>query len=99
MKQKKAKTKYEHDLFFFAFVFTANQLDPSEKPFYKLGLRVLSGFLKIEYNKALGRCLVLSSVFSCLETLMKQSPSCMNHKFCFREEVDESHHISPFFLH
>ena len=33
-------------------MFTANQLDPSEKPFYKLGLRVLSGFLKIEYNKS-----------------------------------------------
>ena len=44
MKQKKAKTKYTHDLCF-AFVFIANKLDPLEKPFYKLGLRVSSGFL------------------------------------------------------
>ena len=32
-------------MIFFAFVFIANQLDPSEKPFHKLGLRVSSGFL------------------------------------------------------
>ena len=43
-KQKKAQTKYKHDLCF-AFVFIANQLDPLGKPFYKLGLRVSSGFL------------------------------------------------------
>ena len=44
MKQKKAKTKYTHDLCF-AFVFLANKLDPLEKPVYKLELRVSSGFL------------------------------------------------------
>ena len=44
MKQKKAKTKYTPDLCF-AFVFSTNRLDPLEKPFYKLGLRVSSGFL------------------------------------------------------
>ena len=43
-KQKKGKTKYKHDLCF-AFVFNANELDPLEKPFHKLGLRVPSGFL------------------------------------------------------
>ena len=47
MKQKKAKTKYKHD-HCFAFVFIANKLDPLEKPFYKLGLRVSSGFLKTQ---------------------------------------------------
>ena len=45
MKQNKANTKYKHD-FYFAFAFIANKLDPLEKPFYKLGLRVSSGFLK-----------------------------------------------------
>ena len=44
MKQKKAKTNYTPDLCF-AFVFITNRLDPLEKPFYKLGLRVSSGFL------------------------------------------------------
>ena len=34
MKQKKAKTKYKHDLCF-AFVFIANKSDPLEKPFHK----------------------------------------------------------------
>ena len=46
MKQNKANTKYKHD-FYLAFAFIANKLDPLEKPFYKLGLRVSSGFLKI----------------------------------------------------
>ena len=44
MKQKKEKTKYTPDRCF-AFVFITNRLDPLEKPFYKLGLRVSSGFL------------------------------------------------------
>ena len=52
MKQNKANTKYKHD-FYFAFAFIANKLDPLEKPFYKLGLRVSSGFLKTRI-KALG---------------------------------------------
>ena len=47
MKQKKAKTKYKHDLCF-AFVFIANKLDPLEKLFYKLELRVSSGFLNTQ---------------------------------------------------
>ena len=47
MKQKKAKTKYKHDLFF-AFVFIANKSDPLEKPFYKLDIRVSSGFLNTQ---------------------------------------------------
>ena len=51
MKQNKANTKYKHD-FYFAFAFIANKLDHLRKPFYKLGLRVSSGFLKkLEYNK------------------------------------------------
>ena len=45
MKQNKANTKYKQD-FYFAFAFITNKLDPLEKPFYKLGLRVSSGFLK-----------------------------------------------------
>ena len=45
MKQKKAKTKYKHD---HAFVFVANKSDPLDKPFYKLGLRVSSGFLNTQ---------------------------------------------------
>ena len=32
-------------MFFFGFMFIANELDPSEKPFYKFGLCVSSGFL------------------------------------------------------
>ena len=43
--KNKANTKYKRD-FYFAFAFIANKLDPLEKPFYKLGLRVSSGFLK-----------------------------------------------------
>ena len=39
-----AASKYTPDLCF-AFVFITNRLDPLEKPFYKLGLRVSSGFL------------------------------------------------------
>ena len=58
MKQKKAKTKYKHVLCL-AFVFIANELDPSEKPFYELGLCVSSGFLNTRtYEKHLGRRLV-----------------------------------------
>ena len=41
---KERKTKYKHDLCF-AFVFIADKLDPLEKQFHKLGLRVSSGFL------------------------------------------------------
>ena len=51
MKQKKEKTKYTPDLCF-SFVFITNRLDPLEKPFYKLGLRVSSGFLNTPYNKS-----------------------------------------------
>ena len=93
MKQKKAKTNYTPDLCF-AFVFITNRLDPLEKPFYKLGLRVSSGFPKHSNTiKALDRCLVLSSVSSCLETLMKQSPSSMEHKLCLINDVDESNQL------
>ena len=56
MKQNKANTKYKHD-FYLAFAFIANKLDPLEKPFYKLGLRVSSGFLNPKTSntiKALG---------------------------------------------
>ena len=74
MKQKKAKTKYTHDRCF-AFLFIANKLDPSEKPFYKLGLRVSSGFPNtpihqgfqtLQYNKStrpLPRSLISFLVF------------------------------------
>ena len=47
MKQNKANAKYKHD-FYLAFAFIANKLDPLEKPFYKLGLRVSSGFLNTQ---------------------------------------------------
>ena len=39
MKQEKAKNKYKHDLCF-AFVCSADKLDPFEKPFHKLELRI-----------------------------------------------------------
>ena len=39
VEQKKAKTKYKHDLCF-AFVFIVNKLDSFDNPFHKLRLRV-----------------------------------------------------------
>ena len=42
IKQKKTKTDYLRGLS--VFVFIVNKLDPFDKPFHKLGLRVPSGF-------------------------------------------------------
>ena len=70
----------------FIFLLTGNKLGPFEKPFLKLGLRVSPGFpktIKLENNKSRHSAfsLVLSSVFSCLESLMKHSPSVMKYYF------------------
>ena len=77
MKQKKAKTDYLHGLS--VFVFIVNELGPFEKPFHKLDLCVSLGFPNTRKQKHEAKGSVLSSVFSCLETLMKHSPSFMNY--------------------
>ena len=110
MKQKKTKTDYLSGLS--VFVFIVNRLGPFEKPFHKLKLRVSSGFPntpKQLKDSAFG--LVLSSVFSCLETLMKHSSSFMKHfilpaikslhieRECFRKPQSFCYHFFKFLIH
>ena len=72
MKEKKRKTDYLCGLS--VFLFTVNKLGPLRKPFHKLGRHVSSGFpnSRKQYTHS-AFSLMLSSVFSCLETLMKHS--------------------------
>ena len=67
MKQKKAKTDCLCGLSFFVLIDI--RLDPFEKPFHK--------FVNNSTWPSIG--LVLSSVFSCLETVLKHSPSLMKN--------------------
>ena len=63
------------------YVFIVNKLGPFEEPFHKLELHVSAGFSntrKQQKHSAFG--FVLPLAFSCLETLMKHSPSLM--KYC-----------------
>ena len=80
MKQNNTNTEYLRGRS--VFVFIVNKVGPFEEPFHKLELHVSSGFSNTRKQKkkhsAFG--LVLSSAFSCLETLMKHSPSLM--KYC-----------------
>ena len=79
MKQNNTNTEYLRGRS--VFVFIVNKVGPFEEPFHKLELHVSSGFSntrKQQKHSAFG--LVLSSAFSCLETLMKHSPSLM--KYC-----------------
>ena len=70
MKQNNTNTDYLRGRS--VFVFIANKLGPFEEPFHKLELHVSAGFSAFGF--------VLSLAFSCLETLMKHSPSLM--KYC-----------------
>ena len=78
VKQKETNTDYLRGRS--VFVFIGNKLCPFEKRFHKLELRVSLGFpntRKQWKHSTFG--LVLSSALSCLEILMKHSPSFMKY--------------------
>ena len=79
MKQNNKNTDYLRGRS--VFVFIANKLGLFEEPFHKLELHVSAGFSntrKQQKHSTFG--FVLPLAFSCLETLMKHSPSLM--KYC-----------------